>query len=511
MKVMHAYDTIILPQVLISLPIIVPLSLMLSPMFNHQEFFLPEELLPHELSLDRIEHIEDKIKGLGNGRVIKQQDFDNLETELQKVRAQITKLQRKQMGNNNKIALARFRIADLEQTIKEIQEHQTKRNSCSKKRKLQRVHKLSNFLLQWYERSSWSHSLFERIELVFSRSNCAEENKVTFATGTLTEDALSWWNAYAQPIGIEQANKITWTELKRLLTNKYCPRTEVKKIEDKFYNLIVKGNDLKLTLEDSRISNLMSKHEEAINIAQRLMDQIIKHGSMKGTNDHKRKFDDRRNSNNNYPNNRINNYQNNRNNNSNRNYDYHQQQNRRSKTFRAYAATQLKTIGADKSFVSIYVASMLNIPPITLDTTYDIEITNGNLVVKNWASPTTPTEIRQFLGLVGYYQRFIKDFSKIAKSLTELTQKNKKYIWGEDQETAFQLLKQKLYEASILTLKKGNDDFVVYCDASHQGLGAKELSMRQRRWLELLADYGYEIRYHPRKANVAADALSRKE
>ncbi|GJX43903.1 putative reverse transcriptase domain-containing protein [Tanacetum coccineum] len=92
--------------------------------------------------------------------------------------------------------------------------------------------------------------------------------------------------------------------------------------------------------------------------------------------------------------------------------------------------------------------------------------------VKNWASPTTPTEIRQFLGLAGYYRRFIKDFSKIAKSLTELTQKNKKYIWGEDQESAFQLLKQKLCEAPILALPEGNDDFVVYCDASHQGLGA---------------------------------------
>ncbi|GKA13280.1 hypothetical protein Tco_0692926 [Tanacetum coccineum] len=64
---------------------------------------------------------------------------------------------------------------------------------------------------------------FERTESVFSRSNCTEENKVTFATGTLTDDALSWWNAYAQPIGIDQANQITWTELKRLLTNKYCP------------------------------------------------------------------------------------------------------------------------------------------------------------------------------------------------------------------------------------------------------------------------------------------------
>ncbi|GJT04067.1 reverse transcriptase domain-containing protein [Tanacetum coccineum] len=69
--------------------------------------------------------------------------------------------------------------------------------------------------------------------------------KVTFATGTLTNDALSWWNAYAQPIGIEQANKITWTKLKRLLTNKYCPRIEIRKMEDEFYNLTVKGDDLK--------------------------------------------------------------------------------------------------------------------------------------------------------------------------------------------------------------------------------------------------------------------------
>ncbi|GJS71992.1 retrovirus-related pol polyprotein from transposon 17.6 [Tanacetum coccineum] len=156
-----------------------------------------------------------------------------------------------------------------------------------------------------------------------------------------------------------------------------------------------------------------------------------------------------------------------------------------------------------------------------------------------------------------------------------MNRKNKKYIWGEDQETAFQLLKQKLCEAPILALPEGNDDFVVYCDASHQGLGAvlmqrekviayasrqlkpneenyttydlelgavvfalkiwrhylygtkctvftdhkslqhildqKELNMRQRRWLELLADYDCEIRYHPGKANVVADALSRKE
>ncbi|GKC71622.1 hypothetical protein Tco_1117505 [Tanacetum coccineum] len=91
-----------------------------------------EEILNHldELSLDRIEHIEDKIKGLGNGRVIIQQDFDNLEAELRESRTQIPKLQRKQMRNNNKIALTRFRIANLEQIIKDIQvRHQADKES----------------------------------------------------------------------------------------------------------------------------------------------------------------------------------------------------------------------------------------------------------------------------------------------------------------------------------------------------------------------------------------------
>ncbi|GJR84998.1 reverse transcriptase domain-containing protein [Tanacetum coccineum] len=86
---------------------------------------------------------------------------------------------------------------------------------------------------------------FERTESVFSHRKYAEEDRVTFATGTLTDDALSWWNAHAQPMGIEQANQITWTELKRLLTNKFCPRTEIKKMEDEFYGLTINGSDLK--------------------------------------------------------------------------------------------------------------------------------------------------------------------------------------------------------------------------------------------------------------------------
>ncbi|GJU61129.1 putative reverse transcriptase domain-containing protein [Tanacetum coccineum] len=79
----------------------------------------------------------------------------------------------------------------------------------------------------------------------------------------------------------------------------------------------------------------------------------------------------------------------------------------------------------------------------------------------------------QFLGLAGYYRRFIEGFSKIAKSMTKLTQKGIKFDWGEKEENAFQLIKQKLCSAPILALPEGSEDFVVYCDASHKGLGAK--------------------------------------
>ncbi|GJU00896.1 putative reverse transcriptase domain-containing protein [Tanacetum coccineum] len=184
-------------------------------------------------------------------------------------------------------------------------------------------------------------------------------------------------------------------------------------------------------------------------------------------------------------------------------------------------------------------------------------------------------EISRLLGLAGYYRRFIEGFSKIAKPMTKLTQKKVKFEWGDKQEAAFQLLKQKLCSAPILALPEGSEDFIVYCDASKKGLGAvlmqrekvisyasrqlkiheknytthdlelgavvfalkiwrhylygtkctlftdhkslqhilnqKELNMRQRRWLELLSDYDCDIRYHPGKANVVADALSRKE
>ncbi|GKA06793.1 putative reverse transcriptase domain-containing protein [Tanacetum coccineum] len=92
--------------------------------------------------------------------------------------------------------------------------------------------------------------------------------------------------------------------------------------------------------------------------------------------------------------------------------------------------------------------------------------------IKSWAAPTTPMEVRQFLGLAGYYRRFIEGFSLISKPLTKLTQKDKKYEWGKEEEEAFQTLKQKLCSVSILALPEGMEDFVMYCEASLKGYEA---------------------------------------
>ncbi|GJW20175.1 putative reverse transcriptase domain-containing protein, partial [Tanacetum coccineum] len=153
--------------------------------------------------------------------------------------------------------------------------------------------------------------------------------------------------------------------------------------------------------------------------------------------------------------------------------------------------------------------------------------------IKSWAAPMTPTEVRQFLGLAGYYRRFIEGFSLISKPLTKLTQKNKKYEWGSEEEEAFQTLKQKLCSAPILALPEGTKDFMVYCDASLKGYGAvltqrekviayasRQLKVHEENYtthdlelgaIELLSDYDCEIRYHPGTRNVVDDALSHKE
>jgi hypothetical protein len=191
----------------------------------------------------------------------------------------------------------------------------------------------------------------------------------------------------------------------------------------------------------------------------------------------------------------------------------------------------------------------------------------------DWKPPKSVHQIRSFLGLAGYYRRFIPDFSRIAKPMTELLKKGVKFVWSEECDQAFHTLRKHLTSAPVLTPPDMSKPFEVFCDASGTDFGCvlmqenrviayasralrpheknypthdlelaavvhalklwrhylmgnhcniytdhkslkyiftqSDLNMRQRRWLELIKDYDLEVHYHPGKAKVVADALSR--
>ncbi|GJW42970.1 putative reverse transcriptase domain-containing protein [Tanacetum coccineum] len=263
---------------------------------------------------------------------------------------------------------------------------------------------------------------------------------------------------------------------------------------------------------------------------------------------------------------------------------------------------QLKDVPIIQDFPEVFLGDLPGLPP-TRPVEFQIDLIPGAAPVMSFGLANAPADTKeheehlkailellkkeklyakfskcefwiskvQFLDYVIDSRGLLKDF-RIPKSMTKLTQKGIKFDWGEKEENAFQLIKQKLCSAPILALPEGSEDFVVYCDASHKGLGVvlmqrekviayasrqlkiheknytthdlelgsvvfalkiwrhylygtkctmftdhkslqhildqKELNMRQHRWLEVLSDYDCEIRYHPGKANIVANALS---
>ncbi|GKC68888.1 reverse transcriptase domain-containing protein [Tanacetum coccineum] len=191
-------------------------------MFNPQEFFLPEELLPSKKrGCDQSSSSTSAIP----------QDFEIGESS-RKTSLERHNMPPKRTSTSKALAMTQAAIRKLvdDNVIAALEAQAVTMASTSNPNKNTRttgtpIAKMGNYK----EFISYQPFYFN----------------VTFATGTLTDDALSWWNAYAQPMGVDQANQITWTELKRLLTNKYCPQTKVRKMEDELYNLTIKGNDLK--------------------------------------------------------------------------------------------------------------------------------------------------------------------------------------------------------------------------------------------------------------------------
>ncbi|GJT31974.1 putative reverse transcriptase domain-containing protein [Tanacetum coccineum] len=500
---------------------------------------------------------------------------------------------------------------------------------------------------------------------------------------------IRWFERTELPIGIEEAYKITWSEFKKLLIKKYYPRIEVKKMEDEFYNLTIKGNDLKTyikgfqelavlcptmvpnseklmevfigglprSIEGNVTDSKPQTLEEAITITQRnkgpatgsnLQPVSItchacgekghyRNQCAKANNSaHKRAYLLRDKNAHQDPNVVTDNT-----------YDIEMSDGNLVGTNTVIQGCTLILLNhpfkIDLMLIKLgsfeVVIDLPGLPPVH-KVEFQIDLILGAALVARAPYRLAPLEMQELSNQLqeladrGYHQLRVsyedisntafrtryehyefqvmpfgltnvpavfmdlmnreKLYAKFSKcdfwisivqflghvidsqgihvDPAKIEAKNKKYIWGEDQESAFQILKQKICKALILTLPEGNDDFV---DASHQGLGAvlmqrekvtayasrqlkpheenytthdlelgavvfalkiwryylygteyivftdhkslqhildkKELNMRQRRWLELLAYYDCEIRYHPRKENVIADALSRKE
>ncbi|GJW07260.1 putative reverse transcriptase domain-containing protein, partial [Tanacetum coccineum] len=337
---------------------------------------------------------------------------------------------------------------------------------------------------------------FERMETVFCICNCTIENHIKFATCTLLRSALTWWNSYVRTVGHDVAYATTWTNLKEMITDKYCPRGEINKLE------VMANDSARMSLKAYKIEKyfaMFARHDsrsvmcntkqrliqDAIEFAIELMDKKISTFAERQA-DNKIKFDDTSRNN----------------------------QNRGRITQRANVARFIPRHWSGQKATCFECEAHRHFKrecPKLKNNNRANPVGNGNAPAKVSSSDSTsgildkfvpgaapvvrapyrlaPSELKKLNKkkheeqlkailellkkeeLYAKFSKFIKGFSKIAKSMTKLTQKGVKLDWADNEEAAFQLIKQKLCSAPILALPEGSEDFVVYCDASHKGLG----------------------------------------
>ncbi|GJS47695.1 putative reverse transcriptase domain-containing protein [Tanacetum coccineum] len=411
---------------------------------------------------------------------------------------------------------------------------------------------------------------FERMETVFRISNCTVDNQVKFATCTLMGIALTWWNSHVRTVTNDVAYAMTWTDLKKKMTTKYCPRNEIKKIEaemmfpeenDKIERYVDGMPDL---IYSSVVASKPKTMQEAIEMATELMDRRINTFAERQAKNKRKPLQEG------LP------------------LVEEQEPGKWQRCSQGLCSGSCRAkprqqrcdgYNLGKTILLGCTLNFLNHPfhvdlmPVEMGT-YDVIIgmdwlTKYQAVIdcaKKIVRLPHTRQVEFHIDLVPGAATCItctlrlgtseikncgsttELIDKIAKPMTKLTQKKVKFEWGDKQEAAFQLLKQKLCSAPILALPKGSEDFIlkiheknytthdlelgavvfalkiwrhylygtkctVFTDhkSLQHILNQKELNMRQRRWLELLSDYDCDICYHPGKANVVADALSRKE
>nr|GEU96566.1 putative reverse transcriptase domain-containing protein [Tanacetum cinerariifolium] len=517
-------------------------------------------------------------------------------------------------------------------------------------------------------REAWANSIgLSQIELVFQINGCVIENHVKFATCTMLDAALTWWNSQIRSLGPD-AYSMTWEVLKKKMTYKYCPQGEIKKLEIKLWNLKVKGNDVptyterfqELTLICTKfVANETKKIEKYINglpdnifgsvksskpktldetieLANDFMDQKLHTYAERQTNNNRKADDSSRN-----------------------NHGHQQQPFKRQNVAKGneanpkgngcfecgalghfkrdcpklknkdegnvnaqgwvYAvgnaekkgnasrdpdsnvvmatfllnnhyASILFDTGADRSFKYTAFSSLIDIIPTLLGNSYDVELADGKIVEVNtimrgstlnflnhpFNIDLMPVELGSLDVIIGMdWLRRCHDVIVCDEKLISAKKEENKSEGKQLKDVPIVQDSPKVFPEDLLGLPPGSEDFMVYCDASHKGLGAvlmqrekviayasrqlkvyeknytthdlelrlvvfalkiwrhylygtkctvftdhkslqhildqKELNMRQRHWLELLSDYDCDIRYHPGKANIVADALSHKE